>query len=220
MRRHWRNAIRSRGWAVAVLAAAACGSVKAQVLTASQRHPILEPIGVCELLKNITQYRDRIVAVRGIYWFGLRNSCSQPFVTGEHTWPSALNLVESDSPPTDATLSFRTNQKSWDALEAFVRQQARAGNRAEIWVTVVGKVRAPATYIRGKGRVVGGYGHLGVFPAELVVKDVSNVVLKSNPTYDYRELLRRHGRIEKHTDFFSVLGSQPIDRGLWCMHDL
>jgi hypothetical protein len=55
-----------------------------------------------------------------------------------------------------------------------------------------GEVRAPKEYIRKDGSVTGGYGHLGVFPAELVVERVSEISVVPTPTFDYAELLRHH----------------------------
>ena len=66
----------------------------------------------------------------------------------------------------------------------------KQGLDEEIWVTVVGMLRAPESYVRKDGQVVGGYGHLGGYPAQLVVKTVVNIAIKERPTYDYRELLR------------------------------
>jgi hypothetical protein len=101
-----------------------------------------------------------------------------------------IDLVQSDFPGMPAA-TFATDDKSWENLELFVRQEARAGKREEIWVTVTGMLRAPASYVRKDGKVVGGYGHLGGYPAQLVVKNVLDISVRKNRTYDYRELLRR-----------------------------
>ncbi len=84
-----------------------------------------------------------------------------------------------------------TDNTTWNHLELFVRGQARSGKREEIWVTVVGMLRAPVAYIGKDGRIFGGYGHPGGYPAQLVVKTVLGISVKNNPTYNYRELLNR-----------------------------
>jgi hypothetical protein len=164
-------------------------SLPAQSPSAEQKPSTPKAITVCELLKNVAVYRGKIVNVRGIYWNGLRQSCLEPFVTGSHAWPSALDMIGSRFPvPETEPAAFRTDQKSWDELDAFVLREAKAGHREEIWVSIIGLVRAPKSYIREDGQVVGGYGHLGGFPAQLVVQRVSKMWIKQVPTYDYGQL--------------------------------
>jgi hypothetical protein len=147
---------------------------------------------ICELLKDPSAYRGKLVTVTGIYWYGLRESCPKPLVTRNHTWPTAIDMVQSDIPGAPGEEApFTTDTKSWDHLQLFVLQEARAGRREEIWVTVVGMLRAPESYVRKNGQAFGGYGHLGGYPAQLVVKAVLDIAIKDRPTYDYRELLRR-----------------------------
>ena len=153
-----------------------------------------QPIDICELLKHLPEYRGGVITVTGIYWYGLRESCpGPPLVTGTHTWPTAIDLVTSDftakgelSPP------FKTNGKSWERFQLFVRQEAGDGDRKEIWVTVTGMLRTPESLLRKDGHIFGGYGHLGGYPAQFVIKEVINFSVKNRPTYDYRELLGRH----------------------------
>ena len=124
----------------------------------------------------------RNVSVTGIYWHGLRQTCAQPFVTGDHVWPSALNLVDSDyRGGGDEPVSFRTDRESWDRLDAITVREAKAGRRVEVWVTMGGKRRAREHYVLNDKQTAGGYGHLGVFPAELVVQRVLDINVKPNP---------------------------------------
>jgi hypothetical protein len=156
-----------------------------------------EAISVCELLRNIAAYRGKVVSIRGIYWYGLRAPCAEPLITKGHKWPSALNLAAADAPRRGGEFPpLTTDLSSWNHLDEFVLREAKTGRRKEIWITVVGLVRAPTTYIRDNGAVVGGYGHLGVFPAELVVQRISDISVVPTPTYDYAEMVRRHGAAE------------------------
>lgn len=148
---------------------------------------------VCDLLGNLPAYNGRVVKVRGIYWNGIRQTCTKPLTTSGHTWPSAVNLVESSEPTNEARI-ITTDHESWDKLDTIALRTAQAHRKAEIWVTVMGRVRAPTSFVRKDGRVVGGYGHLGVFPAELVVAHVSEIEVRSNPTFDYGQLLNSGGR--------------------------
>jgi hypothetical protein len=192
MKKRRRNVILNEACAVTFFAVALCACTNAEAPQRSQKDRIEAPVTVCEVLKDPPRYRGKLVRVTGVYWNGLRESCREPLVTGNHTWPSALNLADTDFPASaNETVSFRTDQKSWKDLEEIVLREAKAGQHEEICVTLVGVLRAPQSYIRENGQIVGGYGHLGVFPAELVVERVSGVTIKSNPTYDYGELVRR-----------------------------
>jgi hypothetical protein len=150
---------------------------------------------VCQLFEDLPSYRGRVVTVTGIYWRGLGQTCAHGFVTGNHVWPSVLNLVDSDYlGGGDEPVSFRTDRESWDRLDAVTVHEADADRRGEIWVTIVGALRARRRYVLDDKQIVSGYGHLGLLPAELVVLRVLNINVKANPTYDYRELLRgTHG---------------------------
>lgn len=152
-----------------------------------------QPIFICDLLKNVQLYRGKMVTVTGIYWRGLRQTCTEPFSTGGHEWPSAIFFVGSDFVAgTDESVAFETDERSWEDLDEIVIREAKAGRREEIWATMTGKLLAPESYLRKDGRVVGGYGPLGVFPAQLVVERIVDVEIKPNPTYEYREMLRRN----------------------------
>jgi hypothetical protein len=147
-------------------------------------------LSVCELLSSPASYRGKVVTVRGIYWQGLRQGC-QEIHLGNRTWPASVNLVESDGRRAVPDVPvIQTDRVSLDALDRLVVGEAKAGKREEIWATIVGLVRAPSSYVRADGRTVGGYGHLGVFPAEIIVERVLKTEIVSNPTYDYSEVLR------------------------------
>jgi hypothetical protein len=149
------------------------------------------PVTVCEVLKNLGRYRGKKVTIGGVYWYGLRQPCVDPFVTGEKVWPSAVDLASSQIVAgTQDAVPFRTDQLSWDKMETLVQQEAEAGRREEVWVTAIGVLRALQT--RKDGQVVGAYGDLGTFPAQLIIERVVNVEIRPNPTYDYSVLLRAH----------------------------
>jgi hypothetical protein len=146
------------------------------------------PITVCDLFKSPLAYRGKIVSITGVYWGGLRQSCVEPFVTAGHAWPSAINLTDSQAAAQRGNpVPFETDYRSWDELDKTVIREAKAGLRGAIWVKMTGQLR---TLLGDDRSVVGGYGHLGVFPAELVVERVSDIEIKSDPPYDYREILR------------------------------
>jgi hypothetical protein len=148
-----------------------------------QRRP--EVLTVCDLSKDFAAYRDQVVAVRGIYYWGLRQACSQKCADGP--WPFFLDLTGTGS---------AESETSWGALEKVeqtVELEAMNGKRLEIWVTAVGQIRTrsrrsplgPCDKI-GSGWYPG-YGHLGAFPAQLVVQQFRDIEVKVNPgsPYDY-----------------------------------
>ena len=192
MQKRCRNVIQNETYVVTILAVVLCGCTNAEAPRRSQKSSLESPLTVCEVLRDPPRYRGKLVSVTGIYWDGLRETCREPFVTGNRTWPTALNLVDTGFPASsEETVAFKTDEKSWRDLEELALREAKAGHREEIWATVTGVLRAPQSYIREDGRVVGGYGHLAVFPAELVVERILGTTIKPTPTYDYGALLRR-----------------------------
>jgi hypothetical protein len=95
-----------------------------------------------------------------------------------------LDLTDSTSTSKgEAPVSFVTEQEGWDALDRIVLSEAKEDTRVEIWVTAVGQFRTTTagSPLGPCDRIVGGYGHLGAFPAQLVIKRVSDIVVKPNP---------------------------------------
>lgn len=169
----------------------------AAILVSTSTPPHTADLGrvltVCELSRDYSRYDGRLIAVRGVYHGDLRQRCPQKCATGE-PWPSAVNLVDDKYPAVGETaVRFSTDYASWDALDIAVLQIAKEGRRVEVWVTVVGQLRARSASPLGPCDRVAtrSYGHLGMYAAELVVKRVSDVSVIEDPnsTYDYRTFL-------------------------------
>jgi len=82
-----------------------------------------------------------------------------------------------------------------DNVRRMVELEAKKGKRFEIWVTAVGQLKTHARRsFLGPCDEIGsrysGYGHLGSFPAQLVVKHFINIQVKENPNspFDYGNL--------------------------------
>ena len=81
----------------------------------------------------------------------------------------------------------------WDELTKTlfsVEGEAKAtGKRFEIWVTVVGRLR---TRVKRScdWKSVGGYGHLGAFPAQIIAESMRDIEVRVNPKspYDYANM--------------------------------
>ncbi len=177
---------------------AAFGLLLASLLMSCSRPAEAPPhLSVCELSRDFGAYRDRMVAVRGVYYYGLREKCPQKCSDG--TWPSFLDLGGTDGPDA-ATIAFATDDATWDAVEKVQRTvelEAKKGNRFEVWVTVVGELktmvkRSPLGPCDKIGSRHYGYGSLGVAPALLVVQRFSDIQIKANPEspFDYSHMYR------------------------------
>ena len=140
-------------------------------------------MSVCELSKDFPVFKDKVVTVRGVYYFGLRQECPQKCAGG--VWPSFINIEGAD----DATWAELAKAEREVETEAKV-----SGKRFEIWVTVSGRLQT-----RGRRSPLGpcdrkrwglGYGHLNVFPAQITVESFRNIEIRANPLspYDYTNM--------------------------------
>ena len=147
---------------------------------------------VCQLFSDLPSHQDKIVAVRGIYYFSLlQPDCQSRLVVNGHEFPVALFLVGSGDEAgfKDRPVEFETDARGWWAFEDFAIKEGLHKRKEEIWVTVVGQLRGPVWHSRNGQTGVGGYGEQGLFAAELVIKSVSNVEVRPNPTFDYFRLV-------------------------------
>ena len=142
-------------------------------------------LSVCELSKDYGAYRDKVVTVRGIYYYGLRQICEQKCAEGP--WPSFIELRGTQSDTFDAV----------DKVQQAVELKAKKGKRLEIWVTATGQLETMARLSPNgpcdkKGSMYMGYGHLGGYPAQLTVRYFSDIEVKENPKspYDYSHMYR------------------------------
>jgi hypothetical protein len=151
---------------------------------------------VCELFADLPSHQDSLVAVRGVYFHGLRQpNCAERFVSGNYRWASVLALVNSNFPKLvgEQPVSFVTDDPTWNNLQLLAVAEGRKGRHEEIWATIEGQLQGPQRYIRpGIKGGVGGYGHLGVLAVQLVVKRVYGIEIKQTPTYDYGEMVGPH----------------------------
>ena len=144
----------------------------------------LKEVGVCELFKNAPKYQGQLIAVRGVYFFGLRQECSPPLIRSGRVWPYALDAVDSSFAALEKRpVPFVTDRSGWEVLDDAYRREGRKGAREEIWATFVGVLQLQDA----EGKKLGGYGHLGAFPAQFVVKEVrkDSIVIVQRPTYQY-----------------------------------
>lgn len=163
----------------------------------SHRQPVI--LTVCEVSRDYAAFRGKLISVRGVDYYGLRETCPEKCVGGP--WPSFIDLVGTGHmEPGEPPIRFQTDDASWAALdrvERAVEREAKKGKRFEIWVTVSGQLRTRARHSHlGPCDRIGsdtyGYGHLGGYPAQLVIKNFSNIEVRENPNsaYDYSHIYR------------------------------
>jgi hypothetical protein len=143
------------------------------------------PMSVCDLSNDFPGNRDKVVNVRGVYWYGLDQKCSQKCTDGV-VWPSFINL-KGGSDADSAALG--------KALREVEAEAKRTGKRFELWVTVVGRLqtsvkRSPLGPCDEGSWRRAGYGHMGSFPAQITVESLRDIEVRENPQspYDYAHM--------------------------------
>jgi hypothetical protein len=144
-------------------------------------------ISVCEALQDFQNYDGKLVTIRGIYFFDLRDTCGSEVIIGNRTWPSIIQPLNSYRAGVHG--NFTTDFGSLKALDALTWREAQAHKREEIWVRISGTLQVVDVRKNAPGGVARGFGHSGSFPAALFVKQVLSVEIKPNPSHNYGDLL-------------------------------
>ncbi len=163
-----------------------------------------EAISVCELFQDLRSHAGKLISVRGLLFsgteiFALGGRCESKFITHnailpprpgfpatelEFTWPTALDLaVSALAQPGETPVEFRTDDTVDRVYTKIKTEKAKFGSReTDVWVTVVGKLRLKQHYDIGRtadGVLRGeGYGHLGAYPGQLVIKTMLDPVIE------------------------------------------
>lgn len=152
----------------------------------------LRTVTVCEVLKGLNSYNGKMVAVRGEWVVGEEHNflragdCSQKLITSGYVWPNAIHLVYPPSPQAQTPVGFRLDERAMRRVNRAIEKQAKEHGAGSVWITFVGKLETPeslqvADY--GGGRLVpNGLGHLGGFPAQLIVRTARGVVVTARRT--------------------------------------
>lgn len=132
---------------------------------------------VCSVLRKLRKVHNQVVRVRGTVESGLetyclRDSCSSRLRTGSYTWPSAIWLA--GQALAESPIEFQPDTKSIQRLHDLLHERNHDFS-AQVAATIEGKLEARPlrTGVGGNGQAIGmGYGHLGGFPAQLIIKSV------------------------------------------------
>ena len=132
---------------------------------------------VCEVINSLPCYRGKVITIRGVVYYGGTHGWTLGDISddevcvkwGKEKWPSGINLVWA---------SFETDsvRKSWALIEKLSNHKPDLTFAA----TVTGELRARwwTTLYRNKKEkwfYGNGYGHLGQFPAELIVSNITDL---------------------------------------------
>ena len=158
------------------------------ILPGMQSQPSPRFVMACDLSKDYGAYRDQWIAVRGVYYYGLRQTCEQK--CADRPWPSFIDLAGARNGAFDAL----------GKVEREVERKAKQGKRYEIWVTAVGRLKtearlSPLGPCDKAGSRYFGYGHLGAFPAQLVVESFHDIEVRENPDSEYDYANMHHGAL-------------------------
>jgi hypothetical protein len=123
-------------------------------------------VGVCDLFSDIQKYRNKIVTVRGVYYYGLRESgCARPLETEGLRWPTALFLIDAgDHKDGERAVDVVTDEPSLrylDETTAKLMPDIKAKRKHIVAVRLLGLAHAPLGFPRiGELRLVSGSLHL------------------------------------------------------------
>ena len=155
-----------------------------QILLPTEITPInpTQPLTVCDVLKDLQEYRGKIVQIRG-RWNGpiLEGRACAPLKTGDYEWPSgvAIQFPSSRTLEREEPVAWALDQEAYNQIE---RERLQAlEHTTEILATFIGRLDAREEGLqilrRPDGDVItNGYGHLGVYPAQLVIATVKDLV--------------------------------------------
>jgi len=152
--------------------------------------PPMQPVTVCEVLKDLSAYNGKVVAVVGRFsarhvgrWLG-EQKCAQKLVTGDHEWPNSLWLdydpAGAPKPPAvlavDAALLARKQREV--KASTSLTQFAFGSSDYDSWAVAYGRIETRPEVLgaaaAGNGRK--GFGYAESSPAQLVCHGDAEVV--------------------------------------------
>ena len=140
--------------------------------------PISTPISVCDALHNLARYRSQVVEIRGEYVGAelIAGKNCRPLRSGNDEWPTRIMVERADrlADVVNERADFAFDLEAWEnAIQALVALNRQYRENAVVYATVVGRLDTRDTLSTSPHR--NGYGHLGGYPARLVVKTIRDV---------------------------------------------
>ena len=146
-----------------------------------------EPLSLCTVLQRLSEYANKRISVRthvvlsreGVFFQD--EACMEGPKTGDYSWPPLVSWAapgNRESIPSD----YRLNAQSISKFEVEVNRARSRDVRLEIVATVTGILRTEANpkFVRTRSGALKplGFGHLGEFPAEILIEDISEWVIR------------------------------------------
>ena len=158
----------------------------------AQAAPQNKPLDVCQVLQNLGRYRGQMITIRGEF---VGNAIAGPgcpvLKTGDHEWHNGIliDIPHESYAVIDPPAGWKIDLKNWDrALERWKTLRKR-GNDTPVFATVIGRLDTRNEQLGVPERIPAlpdtkiipwGYGHLGFFPARLVLFEIKDVELSTN----------------------------------------
>jgi hypothetical protein len=144
-------------------------------------------IEICDALQRIDKLDGSVVAIRGYYRFGMElgglygRNCPKKLILDHAERAQAFDLA------------FASMVDQAELQHAANRLIQEKNVREAIQVTLVGVIRARRVDLTDiDGRKARNFGHLGVYPAEIVVRGVQDVSVTDAPEFPSNMAPNRH----------------------------
>jgi len=146
---------------------------------------------ICELMADLSAYKNLVVTVIGEYNSDPERSslgataCKKPFTTFGYEWPSALQLRRVGGRDTPSKVPFDPDSASIESFDRAVRSLTAMTVQGCLEITGMVQVREDytPTFRMANGKMRGlGFGHMNALPAQLIIKSVRVLSLQAyNP---------------------------------------
>lgn len=135
---------------------------------------------VCQILARLQDFNCRSVRVRarlepGLGTWLVGENCSKPIKVNTVVFQDLIALAWPTSLQVGCKVDFNDDEKSGQDLEGVLGKYQPKKQRIDIIVDGVVETRSPAYGLVGKQGQRIGFGHLGMAPAQIIVKRVVNV---------------------------------------------
>ncbi len=151
------------------------------IVSPAEEHKVLD---VCEALSNLEKLDGHLVTIRGALgtfqgWWLEGEQCAEHVEVKGHVFVDTISIQESTSLVRVHVPPFAASRKPFSELnEALHRLR---DEREALRVTIVGilETRQPRAKLLGSRGQLLGFGHLGVAPAQLLLREVVDITIKS-----------------------------------------
>jgi hypothetical protein len=130
-----------------------------------------KPFTVCHVLQNLDAYSGKIIQISGVWrGYDIEDNCETQLQVAGHKWPNAMQVIATDfldmwDDPINWSFDSHEMELAFNRLLQFMDN----GN-----ATIIGKLEAKWE-VFPEGPSLLGYGHLGYYPARIIVKEIKDI---------------------------------------------